>query len=51
MQRSIEASEDVQFDIFYGVSKSKWRWVDIEHPKRILGFIPQDSAEEKLQQN
>ena len=50
MQRSIEAPNTVQFDIFYGVSNSIWRWVDIEHPKRILGFVPQDSAEGKLQE-
>ncbi|MBJ67075.1 MAG: hypothetical protein CME28_03605 [Gemmatimonadetes bacterium] len=50
MQRSIEAPDTVQFDIFYGVSNSRWRWVDIEHPKRILGFVPQDSAEGKLQE-
>ena len=48
MQRSIEAPDTVQFDIFYGVSNNRWRWVDIEHPKRILRFSPQDSAQEKL---
>ena len=48
VQRAIEASEDVQFDVFYGVSNNRWRWVDIEHARDVLGFIPQDSAEEKL---
>jgi NAD+ dependent glucose-6-phosphate dehydrogenase len=48
VQRSIEASEDLRFDIFYGVSNNRWRWVDIEHARKVLGFIPQDSAEEKL---
>ncbi len=48
VERSIEAPEDLKFDIFYGVSNNHWRWVDIEHPREVLGYIPQDSAEEKL---
>ena len=51
MQRSIEAPDTVQFDIFYGVSNNRWRWVNIEHPKRILSFSPQDSEQEKLQES
>ncbi|MFT5087860.1 MAG: NAD+ dependent glucose-6-phosphate dehydrogenase [Planctomycetota bacterium] len=50
VERSIEAPEDLDFDIFYGVSNNRWRWVDIEHPREVLGYIPQDSAEEKLEQ-
>jgi NAD+ dependent glucose-6-phosphate dehydrogenase len=48
VERSIEAPEDLKFDIFYGVSNNRWRWVDIEHPREVLGYIPQDSAEAKL---
>ncbi len=48
VQHSLEAPDDLQFDIFYGVSNNRWRWVDMEHPREVLGYIPQDSAEEKL---
>ena len=47
-ERSINAPEDLRFDIFYGVSNNKWGWVDIDHPREVLGYIPQDSSEEGL---
>ncbi len=49
VQRSVDAPDDLRFDIFYGVSSNRWRWVDIEHPRQVLGYVPQDSAEERLQ--
>ena len=49
-QRSIEAPYTVQFDIFYGASNSRWCRVDIKHPKRAIGFVLHDSAEEKIQE-
>ncbi|HCV24475.1 MAG TPA: NAD(P)-dependent oxidoreductase [Candidatus Latescibacteria bacterium] len=48
IEKAIEAPDDVHFDIFYGVSNNKWRWVDIDHAREVLGYIPQDSAEEAL---
>jgi hypothetical protein len=48
VERSIRAPEDVKFDIFYGVSNNKHRWVDIDHAREVVGYIPQDSAEEAL---
>jgi nucleoside-diphosphate-sugar epimerase len=48
VERSINAPEDLRYDIFYGVSNNRWRWVDIDHAREVLGYIPQDSAEEKL---
>jgi len=48
VERTIEAPEALRFDIFYGVSNNRWRWVDIDHPRKVLGYIPADSAEEKL---
>ena len=50
IERSICAPEALHFDIFYGVSNNKWRWVDIDHPREVLGYIPQDSSEEKLRE-
>lgn len=44
-RKSIEASEDLSFDIFYGVSGNKWRFWDIEHPREMIGYDPDDDAE------
>lgn len=42
----INASDDVRFDIFYGMSDNEWRWVDIAHAREVVGFVPQDRAED-----
>ena len=42
----IDAGDDVRFDIFWAMSDNKWRWVDIEHARRRVGYIPRDSAED-----
>jgi nucleoside-diphosphate-sugar epimerase len=43
-QRCIDAPESVRFDIFYGVSRSPYRWVDIEHAREVVGYVPQDEV-------
>ena len=43
----VNADESLRFDIFYGMSNNDWRWVDIEHAGDVLGFAPQDRAEDK----
>jgi nucleoside-diphosphate-sugar epimerase len=48
VELAIDAPETVRFDIFYGVSNNEWCWVDVEHARRVLGYIPQDSAEERV---
>ena len=47
-QRAVDAPDDLKFGIFYGVSNNRYRWVDIDHARQVLGFIPEDSAEEVL---
>ena len=42
----INADDDLKFDIFYGMSNNDWRWVDIEHAREKVGFVPQDRAED-----
>ena len=42
----VEAPDSVKFDIFYGVSNNKWSYRDMEHPREVLGFVPQDAAED-----
>lgn len=38
----IDAPDSVRFDIFYGMSDNRYRWVDIDHARAVLGYIPQD---------
>ena len=45
LQRCIEAPTELRFDIFYANSNNKWGYRDLEHPRQVLGFVPQDSAE------
>jgi nucleoside-diphosphate-sugar epimerase len=47
LRRCIDAPEDLRFDIFYGVSDNRYRFLDIEHAREVLGYVPQDRAEEK----
>lgn len=37
---------DATFDVFYGVSDNDRRWFDIQHAADVLGYDPQDNAEE-----
>ncbi len=48
VEKSIEAPDDLRFDIFYGVSNNKWNWVDIQHARDVLGYAPQDRGEELM---
>jgi nucleoside-diphosphate-sugar epimerase len=48
VERSIQAPDKVRFDIFYAMSGSKWNWVDIDHARKVIGYIPRDNAEERL---
>jgi nucleoside-diphosphate-sugar epimerase len=38
--------DSVEFDVFYGVSDNERRWMDIDHAREVLGYDPQDNAEE-----
>ena len=44
VERCITAPESVRFDIFYGVSENQYRWIDIEHARQVVGYVPQDNA-------
>lgn len=46
--RCANAPDDLRFDIFYGISKNRYCWLDMSHPKEVLGFEARDSAEERL---
>ena len=48
MERSINADPSVRFDIFYGMSNNRYGWVDMDHARERLGFVPQDRAEDRV---
>ena len=48
VERSIQAPEEVRFDLFYVLSNNKYNWADIDHARRVIGYAPEDSAEERL---
>ncbi len=41
-ERCINAPEDLMFDIFYGSSDNRLRWVDIDHAGEVVGYQPKD---------
>lgn len=46
VRRCVEADESLRFDIFYGVSDNRYRWVDIDRALEVVGYVPQDRAED-----
>jgi nucleoside-diphosphate-sugar epimerase len=46
IQRCIDAPDSLRFDIFYALSNNRWGYRDLEHARQVLGFVPQDAAEE-----
>ena len=48
IHRCIDAPESVRFDVFYAVSNNKGRWMDIDHAREVIGYMPQDRAEDYL---
>ena len=44
----INAPDDLRFDIFYSISNNRYCWVDMGHARDVLGFVPQDSAEDHI---
>lgn len=43
---SINVDENIRFETFFVNSNNKWGYRDLEHTRDILGFIPQDKAED-----
>ncbi|MFN2229774.1 MAG: NAD-dependent epimerase/dehydratase family protein [Anaerolineae bacterium] len=44
VERCVAAPDDLRFDIFYGISDNPYRWVDLEHARAVLGYVPEDRA-------
>jgi nucleoside-diphosphate-sugar epimerase len=48
VERCINAPDSLRFDVFFGQSNNRYNFVDIQHPRDVLGYDPQDSAEDYL---
>jgi len=48
VERCIHASDSLRFDVFFGQSDNRHNLVDIQHAKDVLGYSPQDRAEDHL---
>lgn len=46
VEKCIEASDSVRFGIVYGVSGNTWRFWDINGAADLIGYCPQDDAEQ-----
>ncbi len=46
VERCIGAPEALRFDIFYAVSNNRWSYRDVEHAREVVGYVPQDAAED-----
>jgi len=44
--KCIEAPDDLRFDIFYAISNNRWNYRDISHPIDVVGYAPEDIADE-----
>ena len=45
LRRCIDAPADLRFDVFYATSRNRWGYRDLEHPREVIGYEPQDSAD------
>jgi nucleoside-diphosphate-sugar epimerase len=46
IERCVDAPETLRYDIFFGASRNKWGYRDLEHPRDVLGWEPVDAAED-----
>jgi nucleoside-diphosphate-sugar epimerase len=46
IDRCIEAPLSLRYDIFFVTSNNRWSYRDLEHGRRVLGYVPQDNAED-----
>jgi nucleoside-diphosphate-sugar epimerase len=48
LERCLNAPADLRFDVFFGVSDNRYNLVDLEHARQVLGYAPQDHAQDQL---
>ena len=44
----VDAPDDLKYDVFMATSNNRWGYRDLEHAREVLGYAPQDSAEDVL---
>lgn len=42
----VDAPDDVHFDIVFATSNNRWGYRDLTHAEAVIGFVPQDAAED-----
>ena len=47
VERCLNAPDSLRFDVFFGQSDNRYNFVDIEHARQVLGYAPQDRAEDQ----
>lgn len=45
-EKAITAPDDLRFGIFYGMSNNQYRWTNISDAQELLGYEPEDRAED-----
>ena len=45
LHKCVDAPYDLKYDIFLATSDNKWSYRDLTHPRDVLGYQPQDSAD------
>ncbi len=46
VERCLDAPEEVRFDVFFVCSDNSWSYRDITHARAVVGFVPEDRAED-----
>ena len=46
IELAVDADDSIRHDTFFVNSDNRWSYRDLSHPREVLGFSPQDSAEE-----
>ena len=42
----IDAPDDLKFDVFLATSNNRWSYRDLSHARDVIGYLPQDSADQ-----
>ena len=46
IERAVDLDQSIRYDIFFIQSDNKWGYRDHSHAAEVLGFVPQDAAED-----
>jgi len=46
IRKSIDAPDSVRYEIFDIISRNRWAWRSIQHARHVLGYEPEDSADD-----